>query len=85
MGSKKTMNASPVDDTVLPQPTCNCGCSTGVHEDDRATGKPDAPWGLTYGSGHLDEWGYWSKPCVACARWAESQDGVPHNSYWPFD
>jgi hypothetical protein len=33
-----------------------CSCSTGIHE------------GLTFGSGELDDWGYWSKPCQVCAR-----------------
>jgi hypothetical protein len=37
---------------------CNnqCGSSTGIHE------------GLTFGSGKLNEFGYWSKPCQICAR-----------------
>ncbi len=70
---------------VMPRPSCKCCCSTGIHEDDRATGDLNSPWGLTFGSGKLDELGYWSKPCVACARWSEQRDGVPHNSYWPFD
>ncbi len=32
-----------------------CGRSTGIHE------------GLTFGSGELDEYGYWEKPCGICA------------------
>lgn len=38
---------------------CNnpeCACSTGIHE------------GLTYGSGELDDYGYWEFPCWECAR-----------------
>lgn len=33
----------------------DCSCSTGIHE------------GLTFGSGELDEHGYWEKPCRICA------------------
>lgn len=33
-----------------------CSVSTGIHE------------GLTFGSGELDNCGYWSRPCYACAR-----------------
>ena len=54
------------------KPTCNCSASTGIHE------------GLTFGSGKLDDWGYWEKPCTVCARWHEQKDNVPVNSYWPF-
>lgn len=32
-----------------------CSCSTGIHE------------GLTFGSGDLDQYGYWEKPCRICA------------------
>jgi len=85
MSTEPNPQAASVDPIVMPRPSCNCGCSTGIHEDDIATGEPDAPWGLTYGSGQLDEWGYWSKPCRDCARWAEKRDGVPMNSYWPFN
>ena len=33
-----------------------CSTSTGIHE------------GLTFGSGRLDEFGYWSHPCRTCAE-----------------
>ena len=55
------------------KPTCNCKCSTGIHE------------GLTFGRGKLDDYGYWSKPCWDCARWHEEQDNKPVNTYWPFE
>jgi hypothetical protein len=32
-----------------------CACSTGIHD------------GLTFGSGHLDDMGYWQNPCRVCA------------------
>lgn len=49
-----------------------CSVSTGIHE------------GLTFGSGHLDSWGFWSVPCQTCAREAEQRDGVEPNTYWPW-
>ena len=61
-----------------------CGASTGIHESDDADGSSKSPWGLTYGSGRLDEYGYWSIPCGYCARLAEIRDGVCIDSYWPF-
>jgi hypothetical protein len=48
----------------------DCGISTGIHE------------GLTFGSGKLDQWGFWENPCDTCAREHEKnhpQDG----SCWP--
>lgn len=69
----------------MNRPVCKCGASTGIHESVMADGTPLHPWGLTFGSGELDEFGYWSVPCKECARWHENQDGVPRNSYWPFD
>lgn len=42
-----------------------CGSSTGIHE------------GLTFGSGRLDEHGYWEFPCSICAReWDERRPKV---------
>lgn len=49
-----------------------CSVSTGIHD------------GLTFGRGDLDEWGYWSVPCGACAREHEArhpEDGP----CWPFE
>lgn len=49
----------------------DCCVSTGIHE------------GLTFGSGDLDEYGYWEHPCDPCARlWEKErpQDGP----CWPF-
>jgi hypothetical protein len=34
----------------------DCSCSTGIHG------------GLTFGSGELDEAGFWAKPCRPCAE-----------------
>ncbi len=62
-----------------------CSCSTGFHEHPLADGSPEKPWGLTYGSGELDDFGYWEHPCNICARNAEKRDNVPKNSYWPFE
>jgi hypothetical protein len=49
----------------------DCGVSTGFHD------------GLTFGSGELDEYGYWEKPCTTCARAYETA----HTGYkaWPFE
>ncbi len=33
-----------------------CSVSSGIHE------------GYTFGSGELDDYGYWSKPCRICAE-----------------
>lgn len=55
------------------RPPCRCSCSTGIHD------------GLTFGRGTLDDLGFWSRPCWECARWAEQKDGVPRNTYWPFE
>lgn len=49
----------------------NCKCSTGIHE------------GLTFGSGELDECGYWEKPCAECAR-AWEKIHPEHGLSWPF-
>jgi hypothetical protein len=34
----------------------DCTCSTGIHD------------GLTFGSGNLDDHGYFEKPCRICAK-----------------
>ena len=47
-----------------------CGASTGIHD------------GVTFGSGKLDDFGYWEKPCYICARkWEEL---YPNEIAWPF-
>lgn len=61
-----------------------CRVSTGIHEPLNADGSPEHPYGLTFGSGQLDSYGYWERPCFACAREAEVRDGVPLGSYWPW-
>ena len=38
-----------------------CYVSTGIHG------------GLTFGSGELSDYGYWSKPCLICARKNDSE------------
>lgn len=41
----------------------NCCTSTGIHE------------GLTFGSGKLDQWGYWEFPCRPCAKaWDDEKE-----------
>lgn len=52
----------------------DCCVSTGIVADE-----------LTFGSGKLDDHGYWEHPCAACARAAEERDGVPLNTYWPME
>lgn len=39
---------------------------------------------LTFGSGKLDFYGYWEKPCSVCAR---ANEAAHPNEYpcWPFD
>jgi hypothetical protein len=39
----------------------NCSCSTGIHG------------GLTFGSGQLDEHGYWTRPCRVCAAASDAK------------
>ena len=48
-----------------------CSCSTGIHE------------GLTFGSGELDDWGYWEEPCDVCAR-AYEKNYPDAGKCWPF-
>ena len=60
-----------LDPAGKPCGRSECGVSTGIHE------------GLTFGLGTLDDHGYWSTPCPACARDWEArhpQDGPA----WPF-
>lgn len=52
---------------------CTCKISTGIHD------------GLTFGSGQLDDYGYWQIPCYHCARQAEIRDGKKEGTYWPWD
>lgn len=50
------------------KPPCgnlDCSVSTGIHD------------GLTFGSGELDHYGFWEKPCAAYARAAEAKDNIP--------
>ena len=49
----------------------NCFISSGIHD------------GLTFGTGELDEYGYFEKPCYECAREWEKQ--YPESGQcWPF-
>jgi hypothetical protein len=60
-------------DCQPPRPCGNheCKVSTGIHD------------GLTFGSGELDENGFWSKPCGVCAR--EYERLHPEEApCWPF-
>lgn len=59
-----------------------CSASTGIHDD--GDGTPEHPYGLTFGYGELDYYGYWQYPCAECARHNEQIDNVPLGSYWPF-
>jgi hypothetical protein len=82
----KDSAAAPMHGIVQrPKPSCRCAASTGIHDSGDSDGTPQKPWGLTFGSGQLDDYGYWQRPCSKCARWHEEQDGVPFGSYWPFE
>lgn len=49
----------------------SCRISTGIH---------DCP---TFGTGELDDYGFWAKPCYECAREYEKQ--FPKCGFcWPF-
>jgi len=50
----------------------SCKISTGIHN------------GYTFGSGKLDDYGYWKFPCYECARkWEEK---YPEDKpCWPFE
>lgn len=49
-----------------------CSTSSGFHD------------GLTFGSGDLDDWGYWEFPCGPCARDYERR--FPgEEPCWPFE
>lgn len=60
-----------VHETLQPCGNHNCSVSTGICES------------LTYGSGELDQWGYWEFPCSTCARAAEIRH-PEYGSCWPF-
>jgi hypothetical protein len=50
----------------------DCGVSTGIVDEE-----------LTFGSGELDEHGYWELPCAKCAR-AYERLNPKAGSCWPF-
>jgi hypothetical protein len=59
----------------LRKKTCDnyeCSVSSGIHE------------GLTFGSGKLDDLGFWEKPCGTCAR-AREKDHPEDIPCWPFE
>jgi hypothetical protein len=65
---ESTINAG----RCVPLPACgnpNCSCSTGVCER------------LTFGSGELNNCGYWEFPCWTCARDYEKEN--PGENVWP--
>lgn len=49
----------------------DCSISTGYFMDE-----------LTFGSGVLDDFGYWEKPCYPCARAWETTH--PGSECWPY-
>ena len=56
------MNDRPTEIKPFVRPAGHsCSVSTGIHEC------------LTFGSGRLDESGFWERPCEACARAHEEQ------------
>jgi hypothetical protein len=49
-----------------------CMTSSGIHE------------GITFGTGELNDYGYWEQPCLECARaWEEQYP--EYGPAWPFD
>jgi len=56
------------------------GCDNPQCKVYRATGICDS---LTFGSGHLDDLGYWEHPCLECAR-AFEQRPPEDGPCWPF-
>jgi len=52
-------------------PGHHCHVSTGIHD------------GLTFGTGKLDEHGFWDRPCYECAR-AHEQQFPEDGPCWPF-
>lgn len=55
-----------------PLPACGnkeCGISTGIGEL------------LTFGSGELDDYGFWEKPCEPCASTWKTE--YPEDACWP--
>jgi len=51
----------------------DCSVSTGICES------------ITFGSGELDELGYWEKPCEECARAFEKSTPKYNGRCWPFE
>jgi hypothetical protein len=49
----------------------NCYVSTSIDE-----------FTLTFGSGELDEYGFWEKPCYICALAHKIEN--PESSVWPY-
>lgn len=71
---------------------CNnpdCRVSSGIHGyDDGTTDGKSYVRGhyyraYTFGSGELDEYGFWEKPCAICAR-ANEEKHPEHGPCWPF-
>lgn len=67
------------------RPPCRCCASSGIHGDFDANGTIEKPYAYTFGTGELDDFGYWEFGCSKCARWHELQDGMPVGTYWPFE
>lgn len=70
--SYKGFEVRPYDAPCRPCGSPDCHVSTGIHE------------GLTFGSGELDQYGYWEKPCAVCARQAEEDDPQQYPC-WPYE
>jgi hypothetical protein len=49
----------------------DCGVSTAIDDET-----------LTFGSGELDDFGFWERPCSKCARAWEAAH--PGETCWPF-
>lgn len=67
--------------TKTRQPACgnsDCKISSGIH----SCPEQSDP-GLTFGSGKLNDLGYWDKPCTPCAR-AYEKEHPEVGECWPF-
>lgn len=59
---------------IAKKPGCGnprCRVSTGIHD------------ALTFGSGKLDDFGFWQHGCRECASAFEAADRAMFGSYWP--
>ena len=79
----------PVDTVAQSDPHQHCRRSSGIHGyDDGTTPSPIYAYGhywagFTFGSGKLDDFGFWEHPCAHCARESE-RENPEFGPCWPF-